>query len=168
MTVSWVAVFVVPVVTRLMLLHAQTAKAKRTHGAVVFSASSLVALCAVSLMFAIAVSVGGWRQGDGRVTVPIGTVWALFSLWLWPRTIILDHNGVTAKHMWRRTRHIPYSEIEYVSRMSNREAIIYGTNDREIPVSEYHVAADELQSELTKRGVKYYRQMPVPLGGGLR
>jgi hypothetical protein len=151
-----------------MLLHAQTARAKKKHGATIFPATSLVVVCAVSLVFAVVVSVGGWRQGDGRVTVPIGTVWALFSLWLWPTTIILDQTGVTAKHIWRRTRQIPYSEIEYVSRMSNREALIYGTHDREIPVSEYHVAADELESELTKRGVKFYRQTPVPLGGGIR
>lgn len=157
----------VSVATRLMLVHAQTARAKKKDGATIFPATSLIALYGISLVLAASVAVGGWRQGDGRMTVPIGAIWALFSLWLWPSTIILDQTGVIAKHIWRRTRKIPYSEIDYVSRMSNREAIIYGTDNREIRMSEYHVAADELESELRKRGVKFYREVPVRLGGGI-
>ena len=151
------AVFLVPIVIRFMLLHAQTASAKRKHGAVIFRADGMVLLCFVALLLASCIAIGGWRQGDGRTTIPIGMGFAALSLWLWPTTIILDQNGVSAKHIWRPTRSIPYTEIDFVSRMPNGEAILYGTKGGEIPVSEYHVAADELEHQLRKHGVKYYK-----------
>ena len=79
-------------------------------------------------------------------------------MWIWPTTIVLSSTELTAKHIWRPTRSIPYSEIEYVSRMEDRQAIVYGNgNVREIRISEFHVGDDELEAELKKRGVKYYR-----------
>jgi hypothetical protein len=158
-TVSWVAVFVVPVVTRLMLHHAQTAKARRIAGAVVFPATSLTALCFVSFLFATFIIAGGWTQDARLLTTVGGAIWAVCSLLLWPTTIVVDGNGIVAKHIWRPTRRIRFTEIEYVSRLSNREAVVCGNGKvKEIAVSQYHVGADELEAELRKRGVTYYRE----------
>lgn len=81
-------------------------------------------------------------------------------MWIWPTTIVLDGTRLTAKHIWRPTRSIPYSEIEYVSRMDDRQAIVYGNGKvKEIRISEFHVGDDELEAELKKRRVKYYKPM---------
>jgi hypothetical protein len=147
----------VPIVTRLMLHYAATSKAKRIKGTVVFPATSLAALCPVSLIFAVCIIVGGWNQDARFTTSVMGLVWATFSLLLWPTTIVIDSTGIAAKHIWRPTRRMAFNEVDFVSRMSNREAVIYGNGKtKEIAVSQYHVAADELEAELRKRGVKYY------------
>ena len=156
---SWVAILVVPLVTCLMLHYAATAKAKRTRGAVVFPATGLAALCGISLVFAVCIIVGGWNQNARLTTTVIGIVWILFSLLLWPRTIVIDADSVTAKHIWRPAKRMTFEEVDYVSRRSNREAVIYGNGKtKEIAVSQHHVAAEELEAELRKRGVKYYAE----------
>lgn len=102
------------------------------------------------------------------MTTLIGLAWAACSLWLWPTTIVLDDTGLTAKHIWKPTKTISYSEIEYVSRMGNREAVVYGNGKvREIKISEFHVGDDELEAELKRRGINYYKAVPTPLGGGI-
>jgi hypothetical protein len=107
---------------------------------------------------ALAIVIGGWNQEARVLTTVIGTSWFLFSIWLWPTTIVLDHDGIIAKHIWRPTRFIPYSEVDYVTRMADREVITYGKgNFPDIRVSQYHVGADELEAELRKRGVTYYK-----------
>ena len=160
----WVSIFVTPIVMRWMLLSAETARAKHKAGAIIFPASPLALLCLMSVLFACGLVIGCWREGDGALILGIGLAWVVFFLWLWPSTIILDDKGLTAKHVWRPTRTIPYSEIEYVSRMANRRAIVYGRGKvKEITISEYHVGDDELEAELRKRGVKYYTPTPFPL-----
>jgi hypothetical protein len=147
----------VPIVTRLMLHYAATTKAKRIKGTVVFPATSLAALCAVSLGFAVSIIVGGWNQDARLTTSVIGLVWAVFSLLLWPTTIVINSSGIAAKHIWRPTRKMAFEEVDFVSRTSNREAVIYGNGKtKEIAVSQYHVAPDELEAELRKHGMKYY------------
>lgn len=159
----WVSIFVTPVIMRWMLLRAQTAKAKRKSGTVTFPASSLALLCLISFLFASGLVILCWRQGAGTLAIVIGLGWVVFSLWLWPSTIILDDVGLSAKHIWRPTRTIPYSEIEYVSRMADRRAIVYGNGKvKEISISEYHVGDDELEAELRRRGVKYYKPALFP------
>ena len=136
------------------------AKAKRKPGIVIFPASGLVLLCLVSLVLAGCIVIGGWRQDARWTTTSTGLVWAAISLWIWPTTIVLDGAALTAKHIWRPTRSIPYSEIEFVSRMEDRQAIVYGNGSvREIRISEFHVGDDELEAELKKRGVKYYKPL---------
>lgn len=45
-----------------------------------------------------------------------------------------------------------------MSRMEDRQAIVYGNGKvREIKISEFHVGDDELETELKKHGVKYYK-----------
>ncbi|MGA2964203.1 MAG: hypothetical protein ABSD96_21280 [Candidatus Korobacteraceae bacterium] len=147
-----------PVILRWMLLRAETAKAKRKPGMVVFPASGLALLCLGSLVLACCIVIGGWQQDARWMTTSVGLVWAAVSLWIWPTTIVLNSTSLTAKHIWRPTRSIPYSEIEYVSRMEDRQAIVYGNGKvREIRISEFHVGDDELEAELKKRGVKYYK-----------
>jgi len=154
----WLSIVLTPVILRWMFLHSETAKAKRKSGIVIFPASGLEVLCLISLVLACCIVIGGWQQDARWSTTLVGLVWAAFSLWIWPSTIVLDGTGLTAKHIWRPTRSIPYSEIEYVSRMEDRQAIVYGNgNVREIRISEFHVGDDELEAELKKRGVKYYR-----------
>ena len=134
----------------------------------IFPASGLALLCLISLVLAICIVVAGWRQGTRLTTTSIGLAWAAFSLWIWPTTIILDDIGLTAEHIWKPTRSIPYSEIEYVSRMEDRQTIVYGNGRvREIHISEFHVGDDELETELKRRGVKYYTPVPAPRGGGI-
>ena len=158
----WVSVAATPLVIRWLLIHAQTAKARRVAGAVIFRASGLVCSYAFSCALALACVIGGWNQDARTLTTVIGTCWFLFSLWLWPATIMLDRNGITSKHIWRPTRFTPYSEVDYVTRMADREVIIYGKDNLlDIKVSQYHVGADELEAELRKRGVTYYK----PLSG---
>jgi hypothetical protein len=111
---------------RWLGIHAETARAKRKNGVVAFPASGLTLLCFISILLAISVVIGGWRQGAGSLTIAIGIVWGLSVLWMWPTTIVLDDHGLTAKHIWRPTRTIPYSEIEYVSRTADRSAIVFG------------------------------------------
>jgi hypothetical protein len=107
---------------------------------------------------ALAIVIGGWNQDAQMLTTVIGTGWFLFSIWLWPTTIVLDHDGIAAKHIWKPTRFIPYSEVDYVTRMADREVIIYGKGSLpDIRVSQYHVGADELENELRNRGVTYYK-----------
>ena len=157
-----------PVIVRWMFLHAETTKAKRKPGIVIFPASGLVLLCLGSLVVACCIVVGGWQQGARWTTTLVGLVWAVFSLWIWPTTIVLDSTSLTAKHIWKPTRSIPYSEIEYVSRMDDRQAIVYGNAKvREIKISEFHVGDEELETELKKRGVKYYKPMSVARGGSV-
>jgi len=152
-------VFVTPLVLRWLVVHAQTTKARRVAGTVVFRASGLVWICAISSALALAIAIGGWNQDARMLTTVIGTVWFLFSLWLWPATIVLDRDGVTAKHIWRPTHFTPYSEVDYVMRMTDRDVIIYGKNNLPvIKVSQYHVGADDLEAELKRRGVTYYMQ----------
>src|SRR3984957_8592148 len=147
-----------PVILRWMFLHAETAKGKRQPGIVIFPASGLVLLCLSSLVLACCIVIGGWQQGARWTTTAIGLAWATFSLWIWPTTIVLSRSGLMAKHIWKPTRSIPYSEIEYVSRMDDRQAIVYGNGEvREIKISEFHVGDDELEAELKKRGVKFYK-----------
>jgi len=165
----WVSIFIAPVIVRFLHLYAKTVRAKRKPGTVIFPASSLAMLCLISVVLAFCIVIGGWRQGAGAVTAPIGFAWAVFSLWLWPSTIVLDDKGLTARHIWRPTRSILYSEIEYVSRMEDRKAVVYGKGKvREINISEFHVGDDELEAELRRRGVKYYKPVVVPVGGGIR
>ena len=165
----WVSIFSAPVIVRLMHFYAETARAKRKPGTVIFSASSLAMLCLICVVFAFCIVIGGWRQGAGAVTAPIGFALAAFSLWLWPSTIVLDDKWLNARHLWKPTRSILYSEIEYVSRMEDRKAVVYGKGKvREINISEFHVGDDELEAELRRRGVKYYKPVVVPLGGGIR
>ena len=153
----WVSLFVTPILIRWLGIHAETARARRKNGVIAFPASGVALLCFISIVMAACVVIGGWGQGAGLLTVSIGIVWGLLILWMWPTTIFLDEHGLTAKHIWRPTRTIPYSEIEYVSRMADRSAIVYGTGPvREIKISEHHVGDAELESELKKRGVKYY------------
>lgn len=115
---------------------------------------------------ALFIVIGGWNQGSRTLTTMGGMFWFLFSLWMWPATIVLDGAGVTAKHIWRPTRFIPYSEVDYVTRMADREVIIYGKgNLSDIRVSQYHVAADELEAELKRRGVTYYKPLRGPQHG---
>jgi hypothetical protein len=122
---------------------------------IAFPASGVALLCFFSIVMAACVVIGGWSQGAGLLTVSIGIVWGLLILWMWPTTIVLDEHGLTAKHIWRPTRTIPYSEIEYVSRTADRSAIVYGTGKvKEIKINKYHVGDAELESELKKRGVK--------------
>jgi hypothetical protein len=162
----WVSLFLTPVILRWMFLHAETAKAKRKPGMVIFPASGLTLLCLSSFVLASCVVIGGWRQDARWLTTSLGLVWAAFSLWIWPTTIVLDGAGLTAKHIWRRARSIAYAEIEYVSRMEDRQAIVYGNGKvREIRISEFHVGDDELEAELKRRGVKYYKPIYVPRGG---
>ena len=147
-----------PLVIRWLLVHAQTSKARRVRGAVIFRASGLVWICAVSCGMALAIVGFGWSQDSRVLTTVMGTGWLLFSVWLWPATIVLDRDGITAKNICRKTRFIPYSEVDYVTRMTDREVIIYGKDGfPDIKVSQYHVAADELEAELEKRGVTYYK-----------
>jgi len=154
----WLSISLTPIILRWMFLHAETAEAKRKPGIVIFPASGLVLLCLISLVLACSIVIGGWQQNARWSTTSAGLVWAAFSLWIWPTTIVLSSTELTAKHIWRPTRSIPYSEIEYVSRMEDRQAIVYGNgNVREIRISEFHVGDDELEAELKKRGVKYYR-----------
>lgn len=71
---------------------------------------------------------------------------------------MLDARGVSRRHIWRPTLFIPYSEVDYVARMFDGQVIIYGKNSLpDIKVSQYHVAPDELEAELERRGVAYYK-----------
>jgi len=154
----WLSLFATPLILRWMFVYAETAKAKRKPGVVIFPATSLTLLCLVSLVLASCIVIGGWRQDARWTTTTVGLVWAAFSLWYWPTTIVLDDNRLTAKHIWKPTRSIPYSEVEYVSRMEDRQAVVYGSGKvREITISEFHVGDDELEAELKRRGVKYYK-----------
>jgi hypothetical protein len=156
----WLSLFLTPVILRWMFLYAETAKAKRKPGLVIFPASGLVWLCLTSLVLAFCIVIGGWQQDARWSTTSAGLAWAAFSLWIWPTTIVLDGRGLTAKHIWRPTRSIPYSEIEYVSRMDDLQAIVYGNGKvKEIRISEFHVGDNELEAELKKRRVKYYKPM---------
>jgi len=153
----WVSLLVTPILIRWLGIHAETARAKRKSGVVAFPASGVTLLCFVSIVMATCALFGAWRQRAGLLTLAIFIAWGLFVLWLWPTTIVLDDHGLTAKHIWRPTRTIPYPEIEYVSRMADRSAIVYGTGQvKQLRISEYHVGDAELESELKKRGVKYY------------
>jgi hypothetical protein len=164
----WLSLFLTPVILRWMFLHAETANAKRKPGIVIFPASGLVLLCLSSLVLACCIVIGGWRQDARWMTTSIGLTWAAFSLWIWPTTVVLNGAGLTAKHIWKPTRSIPYSEIEYVSRMADRQAIVYGSGKvREIRISEFHVGDDELEAELKKRGIKYYKPVSVPRSGSV-
>jgi hypothetical protein len=154
----WLSISLTPVILRWMYLHTQNAKARRKPGIVIFPATALVLLSSGSLVLACCIVIGGWNQGDRWMTTVAGLAWAAFSLWMWPTIIVLDSTGLTAKHIWRPTRSIPYSEIEFVSRMQDRQAIVYGNGKvKEIKISEFHVGDDELEAELKKRGVKYYK-----------
>ena len=153
----WVSMLVTPILIRWLRIHAETARAKRKNGVVAFPATGVTTLCFISIVLATCLVIGAWSRGEGLLTVAIGIAWGLFILWLWPATIVLDDRGLTAKHIWRPTRTIAYPEIEYVSRMADRSAIVYGTGSvRQIRISEYHVGDAELESELKKRGVKHY------------
>jgi len=153
----WIALLVSPLLVRWLGLHAQTAGAKRRGDIVFFPASGLAFVCFISAAMGTAIAVGGWRQSAGILTLLVGIGWVLFSLWLWPTTIVLDGRALTAKHIWRPTRTIAYSDIAYVSRMAERSAIVYGNGQvKQIRISEYHVGDAELEEELRKRGVKYY------------
>jgi len=153
----WVSLFVTPILIRWLGIYAETARAKRRNGVVAFPASGVTLLCFISIVMATCGVIGAWRQGEGLFTVTGFIVWGLFILWMWPTTIVLDDHGLTAKHIWRPTQTIAYPEIEYVSRMVDKSAIVYGTGRvRQIKISEYHVGDAELESELKKRGVKYY------------
>ena len=165
----WLSLFLTPVILRWMFLHAETAKAKRQPGIVIFPASGLALLCLSSLVLACCIVIGGWHQDARWTTTSIGLAWAAFSLWIWPTTIVLNRSGLVAKHIWRPTRSIPYSEIELrVSRMDDCQAIVYGNGKvREIRISEFHVGDDELEAELKKHGVKYYKSISVPRGGNV-
>ena len=65
----WVSIFLAPVIVRLMHLYAETARAKRKPGTVIFSASSLAMLCLICVVFAFCIVIGGWRQGAGAVCI---------------------------------------------------------------------------------------------------
>ena len=91
--------------------------------------------------------------------VAIGAGWALFSLWVWPDTIILDDRGLAAIHIWRPTRRMAHAEIDHVARMADKSAVVYGKGSvKQISISEYHVGDDELEAELKERNIKYYRK----------
>lgn len=152
-----IALLVTPLLVRWLGLHAQTASAKRKGDIAFFPASGLAVVCFISVVMGTAIAVGGWHQGAGILTLLVGIGWVLFSLWLWPTTIVLDGHGLRAKHIWRPTRTIAYPDITYVSRMADRSAIVYGNGRvKQIRISEYHVGDAELEDELKKRGVKYY------------
>jgi hypothetical protein len=162
----WLSLFLTPIILRWMFLYAETTKAKRHPGKVIFPASGLVLLCLSSLILSCCIIIGGWRQDARWTTTSLGLAWAAFSLWIWPSTIVLNGTGMTAKHIWKPTRSIAYAEIEYVSRMDDRRAIVYGSGKvGEIMISEFHVGDDELEAELKKHGIKYYKSVSVPRGG---
>jgi len=71
----WVALSVAPILIRWLGIHAETARAKRKNGVVAFPASGLTLLCFISILLAISVVIGGWRQGAGSLTIAIGIVW---------------------------------------------------------------------------------------------
>jgi hypothetical protein len=159
---SWILSFVAILAIRLapwwLLTHSRTSRARRVHGAVIFRSSGLAIICGVSCVIAICIVVGGWNQDARTLTTVIGTTWLLFDLWLWPATIVLDAKGVTAKHIWRTIRLIPYSDIDYATRMADGQIIVYGKGlVSEIRVGQYHAAPDEFESELKKRGIQFFR-----------
>jgi hypothetical protein len=116
---------------------------------------------------ALAIVIGGWNQDARMLTTGIGTIWFLFCLWMWPATIVLDAKGISAKHIWKPSRFIPYSEVDYVTRMADGQVIVYGKGGfSDITVSQYHVGQDEFEAELRRRGVTYYSAGRVSEGRG--
>ncbi len=153
----WISVWVTPLILRWVLTRAQTSKARRKGGAVIFRSTGFVAIYGVSCVLALAMVIGGWNQDARTLTTLTGTIWLLSILLLWPTTVVLDGTGIKSKHIWRPTRFIPYSEIDYATRTANRETVICGKGSLpEIKVSQYHDGSDELEAELRKRHVTYY------------
>ena len=108
----------------------------------------------------ICVAIVG-SQGAGFLTLAIGIAWVLFSLWVWPDTLVFDEQGLAAIHIWRPVRRMAYAEIDHVARMADKSAIVYGSGAvKEISISEYHARDDELEAELKERGIKYYGKAP--------
>jgi hypothetical protein len=154
---SWVAGLLSPIILRWMMVRAQTTKATRRNGVVSFPATSLVLLYGLFAGLGLCIAIGGWRQDSPVLTSVSGCGMVALSLWLWPSTIILDESGITARHIWRPTRRMQYGEIEYVSRMFDRKAIVYGVGKvKDIEINEFHIGDEELEAELIKHGVKYY------------
>jgi fatty acid desaturase len=153
----WISVWATPLILRWLLTHAQTSKARRKGDAVIFRSTGFVAIYGVSCVLALAMVIGGWNQDARTLTTVTGTIWLLSILLLWPATIVLDAKGITSRHIWRPTRVIPFSEVDYATRTAEAETIIYGKGSLpEIKVSQYHDGSDELKAELRKHHVTYY------------
>lgn len=153
----WVALLT-PLLLRWLLIHAQASKARRARGAAIFRSPGVAVICGAGCAMALFIVIVGWNQNAHIFTTVGGTTWFVFCLWMWPATIVLDSSSVMAKHIWRPTRVIPYSDIEYVTRMVDGQTVVYGNGkESEIRVSQYHAAPAELESELRKRGVEFFR-----------
>ncbi|SRR6266404_4761451 len=153
----WISVWAAPLIVRWLLRRAQTSKARHKAGAVIFRSTGFVTVYGGCCALALAIVIGGWNQDARMLTTVIGTTFLLGVLLLWPATIVLDTNGVTSKHIWRPTRFIPYSEVDYATRMADEEVVVYGKGSLpEIRVTQYHDGIAELESELRKHRVTFY------------
>ena len=135
----WIGVLLIPVLVRWWTIHDRTKRTKLGRGVIVFPALGFSFLCFISVVMGTCLAIAGSHFG-GLLMVAIGAGWALFSLWVWPDTIILDDRGLAAIHIWRPTRRMAHAEIDHVARMADKSAIVYGKGAvKQISISEYHV-----------------------------
>jgi hypothetical protein len=153
----WISVWAAPLILRWLLSRGATSKARRRGDAVIFRSTGFIVTYGVCCLLALAIVIGGWNQDARMLTTVGGATYLLCLLLLWPVTIVLDKKGVTSKHIWRPTRFVAYSDVDYATRLADEEVVIYGKGTLpEIKVSQYHDGITELEDELRKHRVTFY------------
>jgi len=91
------------------------AKIEATANPAFPAVSFLSGLYGLTILGAVGLSIGLWREGDSVWMYAITLGFALLAAYAWPRTIHCDESAVWQRNRWGVKKTIPYKEIETIS-----------------------------------------------------